>query len=73
MLPICLSQTYASFKSNKQKKTKTKNEKSLSFNSTSTNENDSFEKKEENSQNILLINHPQFNKLSPSNLYDISN
>lgn len=71
MLPICLSQTYASFKSNKQKKTQTKNEKSLSFNSTSTNENDSFEKKEENNQNILLINHPQFNKLSPSNLNSI--
>ena len=68
MLPICLSQTYASFKLNKQKKSKRKNEKSLSFNSTSTNENDSFEKKEENNQNILLINHPQFNKLSPSNL-----
>ena len=71
MFPFCLSQTYSSFKLNKQKKTKRKNEKSLSFNSTSTNENDSFEKKEENNQNILLINHPQFNKLSPSNLNSI--
>ena len=68
MLPICLSQTYSSFKLNKQKKTKRKNEKSLSFNSISTNENDSFEKKEESIKNNLLINHPQFKNLSPSNL-----
>ena len=66
MKTLFLSNSYAIFKANKEKISNNKKQKSESLNSTSTNENDSFEK--EIIQNNLLIHHPQFNKLSPSNL-----
>ena len=68
MKTLFLSNSYAIFKANKEKISNNKKQKSESLNSTSTNENDSFEKKEKSIKNNLLINHPQFKNLSPSNL-----